>query len=163
MALGGRTLNNPEIHEGLVYLPVANGWLHAVDLKKGEILWSYQTAPANRRIVIFGQVESAWPTVTAQLINGHLVVVAGRRDSFDQGIFVAGLDPKTGQKRWKQIIGVKKKHFDSVSEAKQNGYQGFGRKTSTHAFFLYKGEDDETYWMVGATPVKIPKTDLKPL
>jgi len=139
-----------------VYLGTADGWLSAIDLKSGAINWVYQSAPAFRRMVAVGQVESAWPVSGLQVIHGHLVVVAGRRDSFDSGIFVTGLDPVTGKKKWEQNIAVTTKQYTSINEAKRDGYVGFGRKKSTHAGPLYKGNDDETWWMIGSTPVKIP-------
>jgi outer membrane protein assembly factor BamB len=151
-------MNHPLILDGTVYLGSAGGWVHAVELKSGEIKWSFLAAPALRRMIACGQVESAWPVITVQMINGHIVCVAGRRDSFDGGIFVTGLDPLTGEKRWEQNISVPENRDNSVAEAKKDGYTGFGRKKSIHAGPLYKGDNENTWWMVGTTPVKIPPT-----
>lgn len=156
LPLGGRLMNHPLIVDGTVYLGSGGGWVHAVELESGEIKWSFQAAPTLRRMITCGQVESAWPVITVQMINGHLVCVAGRRDSFDGGIFVTGLDPLTGKRRWEQNISVPKKRYASVADAKNDGYTGFGRKKSTHAGPLYKGDNENTWWMVGTTPVKIP-------
>ena len=47
--------------------------------------------------------------------------------------------------------------LNSIEAAKSAGYTGFGRKKSTQAFPLFRGDnDDETWWMLGTTPVKIP-------
>ena len=158
LPLGGRLMSHPLIFDGTVYLGSAAGWVHAVELESGEIKWSFQAAPTLRRMIVCGQVESAWPVITVQMINDHLVCVAGRRDSFDGGIFVTGLDPATGQRRWDQNVGVSKKRYTSIEEAKADGYTGFGRKKSTHAGPLFKGYDDQTWWMIGAPPIKIPPT-----
>jgi len=156
LPIGGRLLSDPLVLDGTVYLGLANGWVHAVELATGRVKWSHQAAPADRRVVAFGQVESAWPVVGVQFLRGHLVCVAGRRDSFDEGIFIRGLDPKTGRKRWEQNIAIPTKQYDSVQAAKKDGYAGFGAKLSTQAFTLWQGDDEETFWMLGADPVKIP-------
>ena len=156
LPVGGRLIVDPLIIGDTAYIGVADGWVHAVELKTGKTKWIYQTAPDFRRMVACGQVESAWPVSGLQEINGHLVIVAGRRDSFDGGIFVTGLDPVTGKKRFDQNVTVPQKHYTSVKAAQADGYSGFGRKKSTLASPLYKGDDENTWWMVGATPIKIP-------
>lgn len=156
LPLGDRLISEPLVIDNVVYLGSASGWVHAVELTTGKLQWSYQGAPADRRMVAFGQVESAWPIVSVQEVRGHLVLVAGRRNSFDDGIFVVGLDPASGKKRWQENIIIKQKRFTSGEAAQQIGFSGFGAKNSTHAFSLWKGDDEDTYWMLGTMPVKIP-------
>ncbi len=156
LLLGGRLMADPLVVGEMLYLGANSGWVHAFNLAEGRLVWSYQASPMLRRMVAFGQVESAWPVVAVQKINGFLVVVAGRRNSFDDGIHIVGLDPASGRKAWQQVIGTPQKQFRSISEATRAGYSGFGAKNSTLAFRLYQGQDENTWWMVGSTPVKIP-------
>jgi hypothetical protein len=61
-------------------------------------VWRFRAAPADRRVVSFGQIESVWPIQGSVLVQDGVVYFAAGRSSFlDGGIFVYALDAKTGQ------------------------------------------------------------------
>ncbi len=78
-----------------------DGWIYAVNLESGSLEWRYLAAPTVRRMVAFGQVESAWPMFGLILYkNSQLVYIAGRRSNFDGGLFTGGINPATGEQLW---------------------------------------------------------------
>jgi len=64
-----------------------------------------------RRIVAYGQIESAWPVRNVVLYDGLVCAAAGRHPELDGGIHIAGLDPATGQARWRETIA-----YDSAQQ-----------------------------------------------
>ena len=107
--VGGRVDSPPTIHEGRVCLfGSADGYVYCLRLSDGELVWRFQAAPADRRTVVWGQVESVWPVHGSVLVmNGVAYVSAGRSTWFDHGIYLYGLDPETGKV-------LHRRHFESL-------------------------------------------------
>jgi hypothetical protein len=59
--------------------------------------WKFLAAAADRRLVNSGQVESVWPVMNAVFHKGLVWCAAGLQLDLDNGIFVWGLDPVTGE------------------------------------------------------------------
>jgi outer membrane protein assembly factor BamB len=89
----------PTIHEGrLCLFGSADGHVYCLRLSDGELVWRFLAAPADRRTVVWGQIESVWPVHGSVLVlNGVAYVSAGRSTLFDHGIELYGLNPDTGQ------------------------------------------------------------------
>jgi len=95
---GGRVDSPPTLHEGRVLFGARDGWVYCLRAVDGEMAWRYRAAPEPRRIVAFGQVESAWPVHgSVCMLRGVAYVAAGRSSYLDGGIRVCGLDPATGK------------------------------------------------------------------
>jgi len=95
---GGRVDSPPTIHRGMVLFGSADGWAYCLRAADGELAWRFRGAPTARRIVAFGQVESAWPVHGNVLVkDGVVFFAAGRSSYLDGGIHVYGLDPATGK------------------------------------------------------------------
>jgi len=95
---GGRVDSPPTIHGGLALFGSADGWVYCVRADDGTLAWRYRAAPQRRRIVAFGQVESAWPVHGSVLVKGGIAYAsAGRSSYLDGGIRVVALDPATGK------------------------------------------------------------------
>ncbi len=93
----GRIDSAPTIHDGMAIFGSADGWVYCVRATDGTLAWRFRGAPEDRRIVVHGQLESAWPIHGSVLVNkGTLIVAAGRSSYLDGGIHVYRLDPKTG-------------------------------------------------------------------
>ena len=90
----------PLVHDGRVYFGGHDGWVYCLDAATGDQQWRYLLAPSHRRIVVFGQLESAWPIRNVVLLDGAISASAGRHPELDTGIHAAGLDPDTGQPLW---------------------------------------------------------------
>ena len=94
---GARIDSAPTLYRGLVLFGSADGWVYCLRAADGELAWRFLAAPGQRRIVAFGQLESAWPVHGSVLVqNGVAYCTAGRSSFLDGGIWLYGLDPKTG-------------------------------------------------------------------
>ncbi len=97
---GGRVDSPPTLYRGLVLFGCRDGWVYCVQASDGELMWRFRAAPAERRIVAFGQLESPWGVHGSVLIeHGTVYFAAGRSSFLDGGVGLYGLDPETGAVR----------------------------------------------------------------
>ena len=105
-AAGGRVDSAPTFHKRLVLFGSADGWVYCLRAADGELVWRFHAAPAERRIVAFGQVESAWPVHGSVMVHDDpstgsgralAYVTAGRSSYVDGGIRLYALRPETGE------------------------------------------------------------------
>jgi len=95
---GGRIDSAPTLHHGLVLFGCRDGWGYCLRASDGELAWRFQAAPEARKIVAFGQVESAWGVHgSVTVVNDTVYLAAGRSSFLDGGIYLYGLDPATGK------------------------------------------------------------------
>jgi outer membrane protein assembly factor BamB len=101
----GRVDSPPTIYKGMALFGSADGWVYCVRVTDGALVWRFLGAPEERRIVVRGQLESAWPIHGSVLVNeGRLVVAAGRSSYLDGGIYLYRLDPKTGRRLSETVV-----------------------------------------------------------
>ncbi len=174
LPLGGRVITDPVIANGTVYVGVCDGQVHAVDLESGTLRWSYLAAPMERRMMAVGQVESAWPITGLTIDEGQLLIAAGRRDSYDDGIFIRCLDLDKGILAWSERIQRTRMFFEEHKPRLRAGFNGFGAKLTTHAGPFIANENDTAFYLYGRSPVspqlrreppkpaKLSASDLKP-
>lgn len=97
VTVSGRVDSPPAIFEGMAIFGSANGWVYAVRLTDGALVWKFFAAPADVKTVAMDQVESLWPVHgSALILDGVAYVSAGRSTWLDGGIALYGLDPATG-------------------------------------------------------------------
>ncbi len=102
---GGRIDTPPTIHDGLCLFGSHDGWVYCLRANDGQLVWRYRAAPSIRRIIAFGQLESATPLAGTVLVqNGLAFVAAGRAPDADGGIRVCALDPHSGKVVWSEIV-----------------------------------------------------------
>jgi outer membrane protein assembly factor BamB len=66
----------------------------------GQIVWRFRAAPQARLIGAFGQLESAWPVSGSVLVQNDIAYfAAGRTSQLDGGIYLYGLDARSGELR----------------------------------------------------------------
>jgi outer membrane protein assembly factor BamB len=105
---GGRVDSPPTIHEGRVMFGSRDGYVYCLRATDGALIWRYQAAPEDRRLVSYEQVESVWPVHGSVLIkNGALYTVAGRTMFMDGGLRFLKLDPVTGRKLSETLLDEK--------------------------------------------------------
>jgi outer membrane protein assembly factor BamB len=93
----------PTLHKGLCLLGCNDGWVYGLNAGDGKLVWRTRAAPAERRMLAYGQVESAWPVVGGVLVTGDTAyALAGRTTEADGGIYVLALNPLTGAPVWPQ-------------------------------------------------------------
>ena len=96
---GGRVDSPPTIYQGLVLFGSADGWVYCLRASDGKLAWRFRAAPEERRVIAFGQLESAWPVHGSVLVkDGVVYCAAGRSSYLDGGIYVHALDPRTGKR-----------------------------------------------------------------
>ncbi len=104
-AAGGRVDSPPAIHNGMVLFGSADGRVYCLRLDDGQLVWHFLAAPADRRTVAMGRVESVWPVHGSVLVlNGVAYAAAGRSTWLDGGIELLALDPASGKVLHKQTF-----------------------------------------------------------
>ncbi|HID06567.1 MAG TPA: hypothetical protein EYP10_05400, partial [Armatimonadetes bacterium] len=95
---GGRVNVPPTYYRGMVLFGAADGWVYCVRASDGELIWRFRGAPQDRRVCVYGQLESAHPVNSGVLVqNGIAYFAAGRSSHLDGGIYLYGVDPMTGK------------------------------------------------------------------
>jgi len=101
----GRVDSPPTIYQGMALFGSADGWVYCVRVSDGALIWRFRAASEERRIVVHGQLESAWPVHGSVLVHqGTLIVAAGRSSYLDGGIYLYRLDPKTGRQLSETVV-----------------------------------------------------------
>ncbi|MFC1582545.1 PQQ-binding-like beta-propeller repeat protein, partial [Planctomycetota bacterium] len=99
----------PALYKGLCLFGDHNGWVYCVREDSGELVWRFRAAPADRRMVAYGQVESSWPVVGGVLIEKDTAyVMAGRTAEVDGGLYIHALQPATGELKWTARLNKRK-------------------------------------------------------
>jgi outer membrane protein assembly factor BamB len=101
---GGRVDSPPTVYRGLCIFGAADGRVYCLRSSDGKLVWSFRASPSNRRVVSYGQLESAWPINGSVLVEDSTVYFSAGRSSFlEEGVYLYRLDPATGQplsKNW---------------------------------------------------------------
>ncbi len=96
--VGARVDSSPTVAGSMLLVGCTDGWLYALRAADGALAWRFCAAPHDRRVMIHGQLESAWPVHGSVLVRGGLVYcTAGRSSYLDGGIWVDALDAGTGE------------------------------------------------------------------
>jgi len=94
---GARVDSPPTYYKGLLLFGSRDGWVYCLRASDGQLAWRFRHLP-DRMICAYGQLESAWPVCGSVLVKDGVAYFAAGRNSFlDGGIFLYGLDPKTGR------------------------------------------------------------------
>ena len=106
--VGGRIDSPPTISGPRVLFGSADGQVHCLRASDGELGWSFQAAPADRRMMAFEQLESTWPVHGNVLLrDGVVYTVSGRSTYLDGGLRMLRLDARTGYKLSETVMDDK--------------------------------------------------------
>jgi outer membrane protein assembly factor BamB len=95
---GGRVDSPPTFSGGLVLFGSADGWIYCLRATDGELVWRFRASSEERRVMSFGQLESAWPVHGNILVhNNSAYFAAGRSSYLDGGIYLCRLDLLSGR------------------------------------------------------------------
>jgi len=100
----GRIDSPPTICQGLCVFGTRNGFVYCLRATDGGLIWRFRAAPCHRLLFSYGQLESAWPVHGSVLVDDEplrksplVYFAAGRSSHLDGGIFLYGLELKTGR------------------------------------------------------------------
>jgi outer membrane protein assembly factor BamB len=96
---GGDVRLPPTVSKGRALASSGDGWVYALDAKTGRRAWRFRAAPIERRIPIYGTLQSTWPAASGVLVDAGVAYVAAGLANYD-GTHVYALDAETGQIRW---------------------------------------------------------------
>ena len=89
----------PQIDGGKVFFAADDGRVYCLDAGTGNLLWKFQAAPHDERMVGNHRMISRWPVRTGVLVDeGVAYCVAGMWNM--EGVFVYALRADTGQVVW---------------------------------------------------------------
>jgi len=97
----------PSFYRGLLLFGSADGWVYCLRARDGKLVWRLRAAPAERKVVAFGQIESAWPVNSGVVVQkGRAYFLAGRSSHLDGGLFLYAVDVATGRVlHWRRLEG----------------------------------------------------------
>jgi hypothetical protein len=105
------------------------------------LAWRFRTAPLDRQVCAFGQLESIWPTHGSVLVqNNTLYVTAGRSTYLDGGIVLYRLDPLTGQQLSRTVVTHIDPETDKQTGAEDRKLYGFDMEGATTDILSGDGE-----------------------
>jgi outer membrane protein assembly factor BamB len=96
---GGSIRFPPTIAQGRAFVASGDGWVYALEARTGRLLWRFRAAPVERRIPVYGQLQSTWPAASGVLVQDGVVYVAAGIVNYD-GTHVYALDAATGHIKW---------------------------------------------------------------
>jgi outer membrane protein assembly factor BamB len=98
---GGQVDSPPTIYGDSVLFGAADAHVYSLSLNEGALRWRFDAAPVNLNSVSFGKVESLWPVHGSILVkNDTAYFTAGRNAYLDEGLFLFGLDARSGEVKY---------------------------------------------------------------
>jgi outer membrane protein assembly factor BamB len=96
---GGDIRLPPTVSKGRALVSSGDGWVYSLDAKTGERAWRFRAAPVERRIPVYGTLQSTWPAASGVVVDNGVAYVAAGLANYD-GTHVYALDAETGKLRW---------------------------------------------------------------
>jgi outer membrane protein assembly factor BamB len=95
---GARIDSPPSVRKGFVVFGSRDGRVYCLRAKDGALVWRFRAGPAERRIMVFGQLESPWTVSGSVLVENDIAYFAAGRSSFmEGGVYLYGLSITTGE------------------------------------------------------------------
>ncbi len=108
---GGDVRLPPTISQGRALIGSGDGWVYSLDAKTGKTVWRFRAAPIERRMPVYGTLQSTWPAASGILVENGVAYVAAGLANYD-GTHVYALDADTGKIRWQNN---RSGHLDAAS------------------------------------------------
>ena len=97
---GGPIRLSPTVVDGRVYVGSDDGCVYCLGAADGTVVWKFQAAPADDRVLGNGRMISLWPVRTGVLVDGG-VAYFGAGIFPAEGVFLYGVDAATGKEFWR--------------------------------------------------------------
>ena len=121
---GGRVDSAPTIYKGICLVGDHTGYVYAIQVKNGKLIYKLRIAPEEKRMLSYGKVESVWPVIGGVMVaDGKAYASAGRTQGSDGGLVVRAFTPEAGKQLWakalpqngKDLIEKKSKRNDALA------------------------------------------------
>ena len=140
----GPIMRPPAIWNGRAYVGSGDGNVYALEATTGRLLWKFNSAPVERRIMVYGSLCSSWPVNSGILIeDGILYFAAGIVDH--DGTYIYALDALTGEIRWQNFTS------GCLDDTVQKGISAQGMITIA----------GDRLWLAGGNIISPAEYDLK--
>jgi len=96
---GGPVRYPPSVSEGRVFVGSGDGYAYALEAATGRLLWRFRAAPVERKIPVYGSLQSTWPVATGVLVSNGVAYFAAGMNNYD-GTHVYALDAESGTMKW---------------------------------------------------------------
>jgi outer membrane protein assembly factor BamB len=96
---GGDVRLPPTVSQGRAFVGSGDGWVYSLDARTGKQVWRFRAAPVERRIPVYGTLQSTWPAASGILVDKGVAYVAAGLANYD-GTHVYALEADTGKIRW---------------------------------------------------------------
>lgn len=96
---GGDVRYPPSIWQGRAFVGSGDGWVYSFETHTGRQLWRFRAAPVERRIPVYGSLQSTWPVGSGVLVADGVAYAAAGIVNYD-GTHVFALDAATGRIKW---------------------------------------------------------------
>jgi len=117
---GGRISGTPLVHGDAVYFGAHDGWIYALSAADGTLRWRYLLAPYERKMLAYGQLESSWPIYGVTLHKGLICASAGLHPEIGGGVYVCGLDPKSGVAAFRRVLCKPPARIETAANGRAN-------------------------------------------
>ena len=102
---GGRMDTAPTLHKGICLAGDRTGYVYAIKIKTGQLIYKLRIAPLEQRMVSYGKVESVWPVIGGVMVaKDKAYASAGRTQGSDGGLLVRAFLPETGKVLWSKAV-----------------------------------------------------------
>ena len=96
---GGPVRFAPQIEKGKAYFGSDDGFVTCVDAGTGKIIWKFDAAPTDERLLGNGRMISRWPIRTGVLVDSGVVYFAAGMWAAE-GVYVYAIDAANGKIIW---------------------------------------------------------------
>jgi len=101
----GRMDTAPTLHKGICLAGDRTGYVYAIKIKTGRLIYKLRIAPSEKRMLSYGKVESVWPVIGGVMVaKGKAYASAGRTQGSDGGLLVRAFVPETGKVLWSKAL-----------------------------------------------------------
>ena len=96
---GGAVRYPPSVSDRRVFVGSGDGYAYAFEAATGKLLWRFRAAPTERKIPVYGSLQSTWPVATGVLVSNNVAYFAAGMNNYD-GTHVYALHTESGAIKW---------------------------------------------------------------
>jgi outer membrane protein assembly factor BamB len=96
---GGAVRYPPSVFDRRVFVGSGDGCAYAFEAATGKLLWRFRAAPTERKISVYGSLQSTWPVATGVLVSDNVAYFAAGMNNYDD-THVYALDAASGAIKW---------------------------------------------------------------